>query len=124
MFSADSGITVRIGSFSFGRDIASALAQAEVFSQSVEGSVKRLPYQNALVAGFLSKPSSRLTGNGLGAAAMGHDAKPTSRTRSRWYKTWWFWTASAVVVGGLSSAGYFLLEEDDESGKFELEVTW
>ena len=122
MFSTDSGVTVRIGSFSFGRDIPSVLAQADVFSQSIEGSVKSFPYQNALVSGFMMKPSSRLTG--MNSAALSARPAPINRSKTRWYKTWWFWTASAVVVGGLSSAGYFLLDGDDDSGKFELEVTW
>jgi hypothetical protein len=124
MFSADSGVTVRIGSFSLGREMKSVREQGVLFSQSIEGSVKNFPYQNALVAGFLSKPSSRLTGTGLNARALAARTGPVSKTKTRWYKTWWFWTASAVVVGGLSSAGYFLLEEEDDTGKFELEVTW
>jgi hypothetical protein len=122
MFSADSGLTVRIGTFSFGRDIPSVLAQAEVFSQSVEGSVRSFPYQNALVQGFLLKPSSRLTG--IGPGALDTRPAPVSKSKTRWYKSWWFWTASAVVVGGLSSAGYYLVEGDEDPDKFELEVTW
>lgn len=124
MFSADSGVTVRIGSFGLGREMKSVREQGVLFSRSIEGSVKNFPYQNALVAGFLSKPSSRLTATRLNSGALATRSGPVSKSRTRWYKTWWFWTTTAVVVGGLSSAGYFLLEDEDDAGKFDLEVTW
>ena len=52
LFSKQAGMTVRLGVFSFRRDIASALEQVEILALSIEGSVKSFPYQNALIAGF------------------------------------------------------------------------
>ncbi|MGB0647541.1 MAG: hypothetical protein ACPGQS_10225 [Bradymonadia bacterium] len=119
LFSRKAGMTVRLGVFSFRRDIASALEQVEILALSIEGSVQSFPYQNALIAGFLSKPSSRLT-----QGMLGPSQGPVSKKRTKWHKTWWFWTTTVVVVGGLSTAGYLLLDGESDSGEFDLEVTW
>ena len=85
MFSARGGLTVQIGSYGFGRDLPSVAAQAAVFAKSIEGSVGTFPYQNALVPGFLKKPSSRLTDAPLSprASKMLGRTEP-SKARRKW----------------------------------------
>lgn len=125
VFSAKGGLTVQIGSYGFGRDVASVETQAGVFARSVEGSVETFPYQNALVPGFFTRPSSRLTDAPLSPRSMDMLSETESRkSKRRWYRSWWFWTTTAVVVGGLSTAGYYMATADEDQEKFQLEVSW
>ena len=124
MFSAQAGMTVQLGSFGFDRSLPAVVTQAGVYARSVEGSVRSFPYQNALVIGFLSQPSSRLTETPLSPRTLSGSTAPPRRRSRAWHRSWWFWTTTALAVGGLSTAGYFLITADDKPGKFGVEATW